>query len=331
MLPTKRSEKKPQTRRFPKPGIVQILTFLSILITAVAWILSLLCMYAGHRPGVLEKYAIFTLNTTRIGEPLLDTIDGEVQNLTTKVNDFLAKRDLKQSRAFPTIIPDAVSSHAAQLTAAAASHISAASSEVQSAKSAGASVVASAGSTMESKVMEVIDDAYRGAVQQLHLQGFYSIYPMATCEGRYQYPNGTNVTASDDPMVPSKRHTSKCSRHSDINLVEVSKILYVMAIALVGMALLLAIVGLVTFRSHWPAMANVVTNALALIILALASTATHGVAVGAEHLVNKFGKEFGISAKAGGSFIALTWTDTILVFVNLVMWVVIFLFSLRRE
>jgi len=39
----------------------------------VAFVLSMLCLFAGHKPGFMEEYHIVTLNTSTLGHDLIPT------------------------------------------------------------------------------------------------------------------------------------------------------------------------------------------------------------------------------------------------------------------
>ena len=47
----------------------RIVALVPVLIYFVAWILSLLCLFAGSPKGSMEEYAIFTLNTSKGQSP----------------------------------------------------------------------------------------------------------------------------------------------------------------------------------------------------------------------------------------------------------------------
>ncbi|KAI8672913.1 hypothetical protein NCS56_00755700 [Fusarium sp. Ph1] len=47
--------------------------FFPLVLSLVAFILSILCLFAGHNEGFMEEYAVARLNTSMIGQNLIDT------------------------------------------------------------------------------------------------------------------------------------------------------------------------------------------------------------------------------------------------------------------
>ncbi|EME38091.1 hypothetical protein DOTSEDRAFT_141225 [Dothistroma septosporum NZE10] len=66
------------------------LAILPVLVVATAFILSFLCVFAGSKPGMMDDYAVFTLNTSRIGENLVQEFDNKIQGFNT--SSILSKR-----------------------------------------------------------------------------------------------------------------------------------------------------------------------------------------------------------------------------------------------
>lgn len=135
---------------------------LTVLVTATAFVLSFLCVFAGNTPGMMESYSVFTLNTTRLGQNAVEKIDNKI--LGFNVTKIITKRDIPAAvevhpsmiTAAPTLIDargldDIVS----DLTAGAASIKSNADSAVDSVQTAIESKVTSIKSAAESGISSI--------------------------------------------------------------------------------------------------------------------------------------------------------------------------------
>jgi hypothetical protein len=70
-----------------------ILGITATTITTAAFIISLLCLFAGHTPGMMEDMAILTLNTSHLGDNAVQAIDTAVKDgptVTTVNNAYTA-------------------------------------------------------------------------------------------------------------------------------------------------------------------------------------------------------------------------------------------------
>lgn len=327
---------------FAKSGRMQPLALFPVLVMMTAWILSFLCVFAGNKPGYMEDYAVFTLNVSRIGENLIQDFDNKIYaiNFTT-----ITKRSEPEDMAFPMITPaptatilprdgledlvDGISSKAAGVKSEVESKGSAAKSAVQSKatalESAAASKINSGFEALETKIVQAVNKAYTNLIDEMDLKDFYSIHMMTTCSGEYQYKNGSNIThgvGTAPPANNTHEHVDTCEKHSALDPVSVVRVLYEIGIVLTGLSFVLAIWGMLRFTRK-AALINALATLPAVMLIGLASAAVHGVAVGAEHLVNFAGNGIGIKGTAGTKFINLTWATTILLLVNVAVWCVL--------
>ncbi|KAK5117555.1 hypothetical protein LTR62_004977 [Meristemomyces frigidus] len=292
-----------------KVTLVRLLAILPVLLTAIALLLSVLCVYAGHTPGYMKSYAVFTLNVSRIGEDQLASLDHKISSINLK-------RDLA------VVVPTATNTFApttlvAMTPRGLGSDLSSLTSKV--------------GSAVETNVIAAVNKAYHGVIADLDLKDFYSIHISSSCSGTYHFKNGTNITVGDSG-VPGKgvhEHVDSCSAHSVIDPLQLIRVLYWAGIVLTAIALVLGFVGIARPTRKY-ALLNIFGTLPALVIICLASAVTHGVAVGAEHLINFIGKSVGVAGASGGRFLHLTWATTILLSVNVLLWILIFL-VVRKE
>ncbi|KAK3675485.1 hypothetical protein LTR78_004568 [Recurvomyces mirabilis] len=307
-----------------KTNRVRLTALLPVTLTAIALLLAFLCVYAGNKPGYMEDYAVFTLNVSRIGENQLASLDQKINSIHLKREVSLPAIATPTVTSGPSIsnIPTTFMTMAprgviSSLTAKAGSDVSAATSAAHSKAtsigSAAASAASSATAAAATNLIKAVNKAYHGVIADLKLKDFYSIHISSACSGTYQFQNGTNVTVGD----------------SGVPTTGLIRILYWVGIIHVAIALILGLVGLLKPTRKF-ALFNIFGTLPALVLLFLASSVTHGVAVGAGHLINFIGQSVGIAGYPGTKFLHLTWATTVLLLINMLMWTGIF-FMVKRD
>jgi hypothetical protein len=326
-------------------GKFRLFLGLPVIITAIALLLSVLCVYAGSKPGMMDNYAVFTLNTSRVGENVLRDINGAIKSVDIKFKRSepmdapvamitpapttmmtMAQRDIVDN--FKSEASD-LNSKAGSLGSKAGSKATSAKTEIASkassaqsaAKSAANSVVGSA----QNKVIEIVNKAFHKAIDGLDLKDIYNIHISSSCIGTYEYKDGTNYTSSDNSsrIDELRPRIDSCESHSAVNPFQVVRIIYWIGVVMTAGALILGIFGLVR-PTKKVAMINVFGSFPALFFMGLASALTHGMATGAAHLITFVGEKVGITGVAGSKFITLTWATTIMLLVNMSFWALAF-------
>ena len=332
-------QKKPMSAT----GKLRLFLGLPVIITAIALLLSVLCVYAGSKPGMMDNYAVFTLNTSRVGENVLRDINGAIKSVDIK---FKRSEPMDAPVAMITPAPttmmtmaqravdihnmasgmdsgfDSITSKAgSKVTSAKSQAASKASSAQSAAKSAANSAVGSA----QKKVIEIVNKAFRKAIEGLDLKDIYNIHISSSCIGAYEYKDGQNYTSSDNSsrINELRPRIDSCEGHSAVNPFQIVRIIYWIAVVMTAIALILGIFGVVR-PTKKVAMINVLGSLPAVIFMGLASALTHGMATGAAHLINFVGNKIGITGVAGSKFITLTWTTTIMLLVNMSFWALAF-------
>lgn len=327
---------------------IRLFAILPVLVTIVAFILSFLCVYAGNKPGFLEDYNLFTLNASRIGQNLKDSVDQKIENV-----NFNFKREAVPVLVIPTatvapttmitLVPrggigDLTSDFGSDFDSAT-KHIGSdansiktkAESKLTSVKSAAEAQATEVLGDIKSKVIELVNDAFTELIEGLDLRDFYSVHVMTTCEGNYQMPNGNNITVGDSQLPPEGTHkvVDKCGKHSAVDPLSFLNIFYWIGIVFTGIAMLTAFVGV--WKPTWKiALVNILATGPAFCIMGLSSALAHGVAVGVPKLIDFIGGGIGIDGVPGQKFLQLTWGVVILLFINLCLWCLL-LFWARRE
>ena len=335
-----------------KSNKVRLIAVLPVLVTITAFTLSFLCVYAGHTPGMMEDYAIFTLNTSRIGENIRQELDDKVMDF-----QFNFKRSAPVQAAVPAVTPapttlitlaprGGIGGAFSSLTAAGDSKIDsaaaaakskakslehAAQSKANSIQSAVGGTVTEAVGDVQSEVVHLVNTAFGEIIAGLALRDFYSVHVMTTCEGAYQFPNGTNITVGNSslPVPGTHKHVDTCSKHSAVDPLSFLNVFYWIGIVLTGLAMLMGFVGV--YSATWKmALFNVLATVPAFCVMGLSSALAHGVAVGVPKLIDFVGGGIGIDGIAGQKFLTLTWAVVILLFINMLLWSLL-IFLARRD
>lgn len=346
-------ESKPR-KPMTASGKLRLFIALPLILTGIAFILSILCVYAGSKPGMMDNYAVFTLNTSRIGE-----------NVLADINKGIKSVDIKFKRSEPVAAPVAMitpapttmltivprdpldlSSEFENLQTKGSSKIESAKSEVtskataiksdvaskaSSAQSAAKSAANSAISSAQNKVLEIVNKAFHAAIDGLDLQDIYNVHISSSCVGTYVYKDGKNYTAGDSAHIDELRpRIDSCEGHSAVNPFNLVRIIYWIGVVLSGVAFVLGIVGIIK-PTRKMALINIFGTLPAVIFMFLASAVTHGMAVGAAHLITFVGDKIGVTGVSGQKFITLTWATTIMLLINLCLWAVVFFLIKRMD
>ena len=337
-------QKKPMSAT----GKLRLFLGIPVILTAIALLLSVLCVYAGSKPGMMDNYAVFTLNTSRVGENVLRDINGAIKAVDIKFKrseEFsmmtapvtmitpapttmmtMAQCDLAEivnsgSDKLTSKVGSKVSSVKSEVTSKATSAKSQVTSKASSAQGAAKSAANSAVGSAQKKVIDIVNKAFRNAIEGLELKDIYNIHISSSCIGTYEYKDGKNYTSSDNSSRTDelRPRIDSCEKHSAVNPFQVVRIFYWIAVVMTAIALILGIFGLVR-PTRKVAMINVLGTLPALIFMGLASAVTHGMATGAAHLVTFIGEKVGITGVTGSKIITVTWATTIMLLVNMSIW-----------
>lgn len=96
-------------------------------------------------------------------------------------------------------------------------------------------------------------------------------------------------------------------------------VLYCIAIAFEGIALILAMVSFF-LEGRLSAFANMFVDWLAFLVIGIASAITTAIAVKGADVINEYGDDIGIQAQRGDKFLILTWIATGLMLLASIVW-----------
>lgn len=278
------------------------------LCCTAALILSFLCLFAGHKAGFMEDYHLVTLNTSMIGEnlvnetrstdtsnPLTNLLNGVRNYGSSAINDAIGEVTQKLG------IEDFYSAHMlnyceGQYTPAEAPNATVSESEI-----------------------------HKNVTECSKNRAMYKFDPTAILEEALNKTTGLDVTL-DDLHWPSDIETGIKTLNA---LMGAMFVLYCVAIALIFVALLAAVVA-VLLSGRLSACVNFLISVLAFLAIGLASALVTAVMVKATNIINDKGSEIGLEANRGGKFLALTWAATGLMLVVVVSWVVEFCIGRRH-
>lgn len=311
---------------------LRLFMLLSLTMTLIALLLQFLMVFAGSKPGMMEDYAVFTLNSSRIGEGIHKRVDGAIEGFN--VGDLHV--DLKRSipvvstatitappTTLATMAPRNVGSMFKSLTEDAGDNLesanSAAHSKVSQVKSKASSAANSAVSSInngldsaagkiKSKLTELVDDTFEKIRAELDIQDFYSVHMTTTCKGDYAKGEGKDAKLH--------KKIESCEGNSLVNPMKWVSIFYWASIICTAVA-----IGFELKAIHKPEGKGMKWAMFflfgACFLLGVGSALAHGIADSARRLARFLGSSLTIDVVPGQTFISTTWATTILLIVNI--------------
>lgn len=323
---------------------LRLYALIPVILMGIATLLAFLCVFAGHKPGFMEDHAVFTLNTSRVGESILQELDSKIMSVKLKRDvsnvvaspsiDFnyapltpmitLAPTPSISSRDNPVVgLTAAVGSaaHGAQTAASGIAHSagSAVQSKATAIESAASSAAASALQAAQTNLVHVVNTAYHDVMNSFNLSEWHSVHIMSSCQGYYRYKNGTNVTEAVPPPSGSKLQqvVTSCQKHSAVNQLQVVMVLYWIGVVLTTVAFVADLISIsVPFNRKFSLIAALSTLP-ALFVFFLSSAITHGIAKGAKTFINFIGSDIGVAGYSGAKFLQMTWTVVVMLLINI--------------
>lgn len=285
-----------------------------MVLSMVAFILSMLCLFAGHKEGFMEEYSVARLNTSMIGHNVLDvddsasTSENEDDSIFDKIGDKYddIKNDIKGK------INDITGDIADEL-----------------ADTIGISEWYSI------HIMATCDGQYK---------------PNATSPGAgFNVTNCTNSAPEKrfnlTDMLDKQLEVGPIGLNlADINWPDdiqdsidllnkallATFVLYVIAVGFSGLAMLTALAAFFLFSRRGVNAVNLIIASLAALVLLIASILVTVAGKKGVSKLNDVGDDVGISASRGTKFLGLTWAATALMLAAAIYWFV-HLCLMRRE
>lgn len=278
-----------------------------VLCCTAALILSFLCLFAGHKKGFMENYHLITLNTSAIGETLLDgssSSDSTIQNLLNEIPDSISDsiNDRIGEVAERLGIEDFYSAHMLNYCYGQYTPAEAANATVSE------------------------DDISKNVTGCSKSQAMYKFDPTRILEDALNKTTGVDVTLQDLEW-PEDIQNGIAALNA---LMAAMFVLYVIAICLIFVALVAAVFAILA-SGRLSACLNFLVATLAFLAIGLASALVTAVIVKGSDIINKYGNDIGVEAKWGSKFLALTWAATGVMLVALLAWIVEFCIGRRHK
>ncbi|QSZ33182.1 hypothetical protein DSL72_002768 [Monilinia vaccinii-corymbosi] len=297
---------------------MQPLAALPMVCSIVTFVLGILCLFAGNKPGFMEDYHIVTLNTTEVGRNLIPTTTGGSGSTPTSISLGGIASSLSGLIPRDPGIGDAI---------------------------------ANALGDIENNIADKL-------AKTLGIKDWYSLHLMDMCEGtytpnatakgaKYNATSCTNQTAmyhfDISSLISEQLHVGPLHLNlSDINwpsaiqdgldtlstAMNATFVFYCIGIGAAGFAILTSLAALfITGRLF--SFLNWGLASLCLFALTIASIIVTVFQNKSTHIINKYGNGIGLYAYKGHKYLALTWAATALIAVAVIVWVAIF--SIRRR
>jgi hypothetical protein len=275
---------------------MRLLALLPALCCTVALILSFLCLFAGHKNSFMEDYHLLTLNTSRLGEGLVNG------TLSSSSNPLSSLWDL-----IPSAIQDDVQALAGEITEKIG---------VEDFYSAHLldycygqyTPTEAANATVSDK------DIHKNVTGCSKSQSMFWFNPQEILEQSLN-KTGLNITLKDLKW-PDNIQTGLDA----LRIVSTAAfVLYCIAIALIFVALIAALPAIFA-AGRLAACLNLTVGFLAFLCIGLASALVTALIVKGGNVINQYGNKAGVEANKGNKFMALTWAATGLMAVTLAVW-----------
>ncbi|RVX71549.1 hypothetical protein B0A52_05121 [Exophiala mesophila] len=261
---------------------MRLTAVVTLLCALVAFILSILCLFAGSNRTFLQDADMLTLNISRIGHTtLFNTTDGDGGFFDTLINDIQEGindlvNDVTSDIAEALNLPDFYRVHVMDFC--------------QGIYYPNAS----------------LDDPEARTTRCSNRTTFFHFEPSKTVEEAL--PSGITL---EDLHWPSEIRTAERSIKVATNAMFVC---YVIGIAFAGVGIFTAIWAIIS-GGRLSALVNLVVDLIAFLGLGIASAIATAVIVKGANTINKYGERIGIAAYKGSKFLGMTWAATALIFV----------------
>ncbi|TVY26756.1 hypothetical protein LHYA1_G004413 [Lachnellula hyalina] len=283
----------------------------------VGFVLSMLCLFAGHKPGFMEEYHIITLNTSTLGHNLIDnaattttsstakptatsvgsflsgikhnitdTIEGDLNGILNDVADKLSKKlGIKQWYSLH-LMDSCEGTYAPNATE----------------KGADLNIT-----TCSNETAMFHFNIEKHLNQQLEAGGLHI--------------NLTDLDFPDDIQKGLNALTTA---------LNATFVLYCIGIAAAGIAILTALIAFFLSGSRLTSFGNLGLTSLSFLALLTASIIVTVIMNKATHLINKYGNDIGLYAYKGGKYLAITWVAVAVMALASLSWIAEFCVGRRR-
>jgi len=274
---------------------MRILAIVPILLTLAALIISFLCLFAGSKPNFMSGYEILSLNTSRVGQNLLQGSTGGGSTITNLIHNVTS------------LLPSSITGEISSLTTSLAHELG-----IEDFYSMYALDYCEGAYTPTSVPNATFSKSHiHMNVTLCSPKGKFNFTPGAAIQ-RTLDRTGTGVTLQDLdwPTSIDKDFGTLAS------LAKAIMGLYIASIVFTFLALIAAIVWLLSpeGRRLCGGLQSVMAF-LAFVVFGVTSGLVTAVGVKGDHIIDKYGSDVGISANRSNKLLALTWAGVACLFI----------------
>ncbi|ERF69489.1 hypothetical protein EPUS_01818 [Endocarpon pusillum Z07020] len=277
---------------------------LPLACATVAFILSMLVLFAGDSPKILPSVELLRLNTSQVGQGLNLLGDSESSDRGGLGGLFDKGKDALQD-----VGNDAIDAASSAVTDAL---------DIKDFYSAHLMTFCEGDFKPNAKDPKAEEEVTACSKRK----AFYTFDPTEIIESKLPEGLGLSDIKWPDEITNGVRAINMASRAMFF--------FYLIGIAAAGIGMIGAVFGLLAYE-HKVALANLGVNSLGFICLGLASAIATVVIFRATQAVNDFGGDIGLAADRGTAFLGMTWTATILMLLATIGWVGEFMMGRRRS
>ncbi|KAL8941703.1 MAG: hypothetical protein Q9216_002076 [Gyalolechia sp. 2 TL-2023] len=274
---------------------MRLIAIFPLLCTLVAFILSLLCIFAGTKTGYIEQADILTLNTSMLGRLTLDTSKSSDSLLNSIENSIKGEvNDLIADVARALNIHDFYSAHLLNYCE---------------------------GFYTPGPIANATVDPEKNVTRCSNQSAMFHFDPTSVIQKELK--PGINLTDLQWPSaIQDAVHAVKIASRAMFAL-------YCIGAAATGLALLGAFLGVFS-GGRIAALANNGLSLLAMMALGIASAIVSAIMSKVVSEVNEHGTDVGVTASKGKTFLGMTWAATGLMSVAAIAWTYEFV-AFRRQ
>jgi len=281
----------------------------------VGFVLSMLCLFAGHKPGFMEDYHIVTLNTSTLGHNLIPTATTSTSPTptTTSIGSFFSSIAHNISSTIEGDLNGVIGDVADKL-----------------AKELGIKQWYSL------HLMDLCEGTY--APNATEKGASLNVSTCSNQTAMYHF-NISKQLNQELELGPLHINLSTIQWPSDIQdglntlntALDATFVLYAIGIAAAGCAILASLVAFFLHGSRLISFGNWGLASISFIALLIASIIITVVQIKAANLINKHGNEIGVYAYKGQKYLILTWVAMAVMFLASMAWVVEFCVGRRNK
>ncbi|KAK6598180.1 SUR7 family protein pun1-like protein 1 [Botrytis cinerea] len=274
---------------------MQPLAAIPLACSIVTFVLGMLCLFAGNKPGFMEDYHIVTLNTSGIGQDLIPTTTSGSGSTPTSLSPGGIVSSLSSLIPREPGIGDAI---------------------------------ANALGDLENEIADKL-------AETLGIEEWYSLHLMDMCQGYYtpnatSKGAGFNVSSCTNQTAMCWPSAIQDGLDTLSTAMNATFVFYCIGVAGAGLAILTSLAAIfITGRIF--SFLNWGLASIALLALAIASIIVTVLQNKAAHIINKFGNDIGVYAYKGQKYLILTWAATAVIAVATIAWVAIFCIGRRQK